>query len=218
MDFIVRLVFFCLVITNLAVGEGEGKLWSVDLSNDPDFAKRTQAPEVLLRPPTIDFLNEDKIIVAFDDGAMSLPAPKIVPFGFHVLEVQATTGAFGTKLSSQVLVNTAQAQPIGDGEFIVLAVEELTRYSASFKKLASFPTPSALHGEPTEQPTARGAFLEPAPRKLANGCSPRRTNYNSLPYKTSTPDGTELATGKRFHRHLHGAKRPLNPTGNVSWE
>jgi hypothetical protein len=67
------------------------KLWSVDLSTDKDFQGRLKPPEEILRPPTLDFLNGDQIIVAFDDNAISIPSPEMAPFGFHVLEVGASS-------------------------------------------------------------------------------------------------------------------------------
>ena len=137
------------------------KLWSVDLSKDQDFQRRGEASEALLKPPTLDFLNEDQIIVAFDDYEMSIPSPEMTPFGFHVLEVEANTGRSGKKLSFNVLVNTSQAEATGDGSFLVLAGEELKKFSHSFNEVASLSTPLRLHGQPTEQRTGGRLYLNP---------------------------------------------------------
>src|SRR6185437_12693031 len=60
------------------------QLWSTDLSNDADFVKRARAENsILLRPPTLDFLDNEHIIVAFDDNSRSLSGLEMRPFGFH---------------------------------------------------------------------------------------------------------------------------------------
>jgi hypothetical protein len=109
----------------------------------------------------LDFLNEDQIIVAFDDNAMSIPSPEMTPFGFHVLEVGTGSGSLGSKLSFKVLVDTSQAEATGDGNFLVLAGEELKKFSPSFKEIASLPAPLKLHGEPTNQQLGERSFLNP---------------------------------------------------------
>jgi hypothetical protein len=85
----------------------------------------------------------------------------MTPFGFHVLQIETASGSLGKKLSFEVLLNTSQAQPTGNGDFLVLEGEELKKFSTSFKELASFPTPLKLHGQPTEQQTGGGYYLNP---------------------------------------------------------
>jgi hypothetical protein len=136
------------------------RLWSVDLSKDQDFQRRLQAPEVLLSPPTIDFLNDKQIIVSFEDDDPDKPDPSRTPFGFHVLEVEATSGALGAKLSFKVLTRS-QAMVAADGTFLVLAGEELKKFSGQFKEVASLPTPLKLHGRPTEQQSGGQTHLNP---------------------------------------------------------
>lgn len=156
-----RLGILFLTLTRLMVSQDAGKLWSVDLAKDHDFLNRSRSSVAILRPPSLDFLNDDQIIVAFDDNAMSVPSPNLTPFGFHVLEVAATSGSVGRKLSFQVLVNSSQAEATNDGNFLVLAGEELKKYSSSFKEVASFPTLLMLHGQPTDQHIGERHFLNP---------------------------------------------------------
>jgi hypothetical protein len=157
----IQVGFLFLVLTNLVFPQRVVKLWSVDLSKDQDFQRRSHASEALLKPPTLDFLNEDQIIVAFDDNEMSIPSPEMTPFVFHVLEVEASSGRLGKKLSFDVLVNTSQAEATGDGSFLVLAGEELKKFSHSFNEVASLPTPLRLHGQPTEQQLGGQLYLNP---------------------------------------------------------
>jgi hypothetical protein len=157
----IQVGFLFLALTNLVFPQRVVKLWSVDLSEDQDFQRRSQASEALLKPPTLDFLNEDQIIVAFDDNDMSIPSPEMTPLGFHVLEVEASSGRLGKKLSFKVLVNTSQAEATGDGSFLVLAGEALKKFSRSFNEVASLPTPLRLHGQPTEQLTGGRLYLNP---------------------------------------------------------
>jgi hypothetical protein len=151
---IIQFGTLVLALSPLAIPQNVAKLWSADLSKDQDFQRRLQVSEALLRPPTVDFLNENQIIVAFDDNTMSVPSPRLVPFGFHVVEIEANSGSLGPKLSFKVVTDTSQAQATGDGNFLVLASEELKKFSQAFKEEAALPTPLILHGEPTEQGTA----------------------------------------------------------------
>jgi hypothetical protein len=158
---VMQLGILFLVLAHPAFPQNVVKLWSVDLSKDQDFQRRGQASEAFLKPPTLDFLNADQIIVAFDDNAMSIPSPEMTPFGFHVLEVDAISGRLGKKLSFNVVVNTSQAEATGDGNFLVLAGEELKKFSHSFSEVAFLPTPLRLHGQPTEQRTGGQIYLNP---------------------------------------------------------
>lgn len=157
----ILLGILCINLTHLACSQGVTRLWSVDLAKSQEFQRRFQASEAILSPPTLAFLNEDQIIVAFDDNAMSIPFAKMTPFGFHVLEVDVRSGSLGRKLSFKVVVNTSQAEATGDHGFLVLAGEELKKFSNSFEEVASLPTPLKLHGQPTEQRTGGQAYLNP---------------------------------------------------------
>jgi hypothetical protein len=161
MRVVMRLGILFLVLTHPALPQSVAKLWSVDLSKDKDFQGRLKVPEIILRPPTLDFLNADQIIVAFDDNAMSIPGLGAAPpLGFHVVEVGAS-GSLGRKLSFKVLVDTSQAEATGDGNFLVLEGEELKKFSSSFKEIASLPTPLKLHGQPTDQRIGGRNYLHP---------------------------------------------------------
>lgn len=161
MPVVIQLGILFLTLTYSALSQTAIKLWSVDLSKDQDFRRRSQASEAVLRSPTLDFLNEDQIIVAFDDDAMSIPSPEMTPFGFHVLEVGAASGSLGGKLSFKVLVDTSQAEATDDGNFLVLAGEDLKKFSPLFKELSSLPTPLKLHGQPTDQRLGQRSYLNP---------------------------------------------------------
>jgi hypothetical protein len=162
MRVVAQLGITLLILPPRAFSQSVVKLWSVDLSQDQDFRMRSNAPEEVLRRPMLDFLNEDQIIVAFDDNAMStLTARTTIPFGFHVLEVGVGSGNLGRKLLFKVIVDTSQAEATGEGNFLVLTGEEVKKFSPSFKEVASFPTPLELHGHPTEQRLGGTIFLNP---------------------------------------------------------
>jgi hypothetical protein len=150
-----------------AVDRAELKqLWSVDLSKDPDFAKRSRAEDpILLRRPTLDFVDDDHIIVAFDDNSRSIPeiaGPEMRLFGFHVEELDARTGEVGLRVSWQVRNSTSQAMPMGKGRLLVLVGEQLKELSTKLEEIASLSIPLRLHGQPTPQPLQTGrTFLNP---------------------------------------------------------
>jgi hypothetical protein len=164
-QYLLRLMARCILFSALLVGSALAqnltRLWSANLATDQDFQRRLSTPEILLRPPTIDFLNDNQIIVSFDDNSISTPSPDLTPFGFHVLEVGAQSGTLGRKLSFKVLVDTSQAEATGDGSILVLAGEELKKFSDSFKQIATIPTPLQLHGQPTEMHFSGRTFLNP---------------------------------------------------------
>lgn len=157
--FVARFTLFSALLVGSALAQNLTKLWSANLATDQDFQRRLHTPEILLRPPAVDFLNDSQIIVSFDDKSISIPSPDLTPFGFHVLEVEAQSGTLGRKLSFKVLVDTSQAEATGDGNFLVLAGEELKKFSGSFKQIATIPTPLQLHGQPTEMHSSGGTFL-----------------------------------------------------------
>ena len=107
MRVIIQWGILFLSLTHPALTQSVVKLWSVDLSKDKDFQGRLKVPEIVLRPPTLDFLNADQIIVAFDDNAISIPSPEMTPFGFHGLELGASSGSLSRKLSFKTLVDTS---------------------------------------------------------------------------------------------------------------
>jgi hypothetical protein len=155
-----QLAMFLVALVNAAKPQSVARLWSIDLKKDQDFQQRLQTPEVLLRPPTLDFINNKQVIVSFEDDDPMRPDPSRTPFGFHVLEVVATSGVLGTKLSFKVLT-PSQAMAAADDTFLVLAGEELKKFSGLFKEVASQPTPLKLHGRPTEQLSGAQSHLNP---------------------------------------------------------
>ena len=107
------LVFIAL--TQSLVSQSVTKIWSVDLSHEEDFRRRVRASEVNLRSPTIDFLKQDQIIVAFDDDVLPIPDSDMPRAAFHVLEVEATSGRIGRKISSEALASGSKMAVTGDG-------------------------------------------------------------------------------------------------------
>lgn len=158
--FLAQLLLLSVSLAGSALSESPVKLWSVDLSRNQDFQKRMQTPEILLDPPTIDFINDKQIIVSFEDDDPWSPDPDRKPFGFHVLEVEANSGVLGRKLSFEVLT-ASRSMAAPDNTFLVLADEELKKFSNSFQQVAGFPTPLKLHGRPTEQKAGDRSFLNP---------------------------------------------------------
>lgn len=135
-------------------------LWSEDLSEDPGFKSRLQRDSTLLRPPTIDFLTDDQIIVAFDDDVVD-PEPELKRFAFHVLEINTQSGHVGNNLSFPVTVDLSQVKIIKGGSFLVLEGEEILKFSRDFKQISSFPIPLQLHGKPTRQESGGVTFWNP---------------------------------------------------------
>ena len=116
-------------------------LWSVDLGADKDFQKRLTIQEVLLGPPFVSFLNESQIICSFYDREKVGFDPSIEQPIFHVLEIDVRTGAFGRKLDFQSVNDRSLAFPVADGGFVVLAGQELRKFSSSFVPGLTYPTP-----------------------------------------------------------------------------
>jgi hypothetical protein len=163
-SFALALVFMLVVPQSLLAKEPRQprQLWSIDLSNDPDFAKRAQAEDpILLRPPTLDFLDNERVIVAFDDNSSALSGFEMRPFGFHVLKVDAQDGKLGKKLSWQVQNHTSQAMSVEKGNLLVLVGEQLKKLSNTFEELLSIPVPLKLHGNPKPMHLPSGLFLNP---------------------------------------------------------
>ena len=137
------------------------RLWSVDLSKDSDFQTRLKASETVLRPPTLDFVSNEQIIVSFDDNVPTMDMPIMNPFGFHVLQVSSDSGKVGKRLLFEVLNDTSQAVPTSSGGFVVLAGEKLQKYSNTFEKGLGIPTPLNLHGQPTKMIFTDRVFFNP---------------------------------------------------------
>jgi hypothetical protein len=117
------------------------KLWSIDLGADKDFHKRLSILEVSLDPPFINFLNGSEILCDFyDEGKVGFN-PSLTRHGYHVLEIDARTGAFGRKLDFQSVDDHSRAFPVADGGFVVLAGEELKKFSPGFAPGPNFATP-----------------------------------------------------------------------------
>lgn len=138
------------------------QLWSVDLSIDSDFSKREHADNHLdLRPPYLGFLDNERIVIAFDDNSRALSGFEMRPFGFHVLEAAATSGRLGAKRSWQVQNSTSQVVPTRNGRVLVLVGEQLKEFSSDFSEIVSVSTPLELHGKPTPMHLRSGLFLNP---------------------------------------------------------
>jgi hypothetical protein len=159
--FIKVLGITMLVLPRPALSQHLDKIWSIDLSQDADFQRRIEASQGRLRPPTLDFLNQDQIILAFDDNVPSVDVPRPMPFRFYVINVEASSGQLKRRLAFDVVANTSQAQAIEGGNFLVLSGEALKKFSPSFEETGSWPTPLELHGQPTEQRTRGYIYFNP---------------------------------------------------------
>jgi hypothetical protein len=158
------LAFLLLALTAPVRAQTPIQLWSLDLSTDQDFSKRLQITDPFLTPPSLDFIGEGRIIVSFTDNVQSVPtptAPEMRAFGFHVLEVDPGSRKLGKKLTFSVLTDAAQTKAIAGGEFVVLAGEQLKKFSDSFGEISSMPIPVELHGQPTKQQISEKTYLNP---------------------------------------------------------
>lgn len=139
----------CLVLCSLMSGTccfaQEAKvLWAVDLSANQDFLRRSHASILLLHPPALDFLDNDRILLSFDDDSASVPTPTnlaVRPFGFHVLEINAGNGSTGNELSFPVVRDTSRAAAIAEGGFFVIAGQMLKKFDSRFQEAMSLPAP-----------------------------------------------------------------------------
>jgi hypothetical protein len=118
-------------------------LWSADLAQDADFQKRLSVSEVLLTPPAVAFLNDEQVICSFYDDEKVGFDLSLTRNRFHVLEIDAHTGAFGRKLDFPSVDDRANAQPLANGSFVVLAGDKLQEFHKDFSPAFSYPTPIA---------------------------------------------------------------------------
>lgn len=163
-ELILHTLVFSSLLTYSMNAQTPAKIWSLDLSMDPDFQKRLKYTDPFLTPPTLDFIGHGKIIVSFTDNLQSVPTlerPQMLPFGFHVLQVDGATGKAGKRLDFSVLTDAVQAMAIADGNFVVLAGEELRKFSDSFEETNSIPIPLELHGQPTTTRVGERTYLNP---------------------------------------------------------
>lgn len=114
-------------------------LWSIDLSRDPDFHKRIAANEVLLTPPTLDFLNQNELICSFYGGSWGDPGKYSPLNGYNVLEISPRDGAIGRKLAFNAFDNNNRTFLVTQGGFVVLAGDKLTKFNDRFERLPSLP-------------------------------------------------------------------------------
>lgn len=119
------------------------KLWSTDLGSDSEFNKRLEVEEVLLTPPDVGILANGKLFCAFySDGKVGFDLT-LQTMRFHVLEIDAQTGAPGRRLDFRSSDDRARALAIGNGGFVALADDALTQFTDDFSAAAIFPAPLA---------------------------------------------------------------------------
>jgi hypothetical protein len=123
------------------------KLWSIDLASDKDFHKRLGIEEVLLDPPTIDFLNDAHLICGFYSGAKIGTGEESVSTGYHILEISALHGSLEQKMEFNAFENGYRALPASDGGFAVFADDKLQKFSDHFESGPVYPTPRVQTGE-----------------------------------------------------------------------
>jgi hypothetical protein len=121
--------------------QSAAKLWSIDLGSDRDFHERLAIPEVLLDPPTINFLNDGDLICGFYSGAKVGTGDEKVSGGYHVLEIAASDGSLGKKLVFDAFESEYQTLPVADGGFIVFVGDRLKKYNDRFEPGPDYPTP-----------------------------------------------------------------------------
>lgn len=136
-------------------------LWIHDLSKDVGFSDRLHESPLLLRTPNVAYLNSQQILVSYDDGIVSQAGPTLKPFAFHIIEMDARSNQTTRHMSLPTLTDSSEMRITNDESFVVLAGEDLTKYSSDFRKLLSFPTPLLLHGQPTKQLFGKMEFWNP---------------------------------------------------------
>jgi len=121
--------------------QSPSKLWSIDLASDKDFHKRLSIEEVLLDPPTIDFLNDAQLICGFYSGAKPGTGDERASTGYHVLEISALHGSLEHKLHFNAFESGYRALPVADGGFAVLADDKLQKFVDHFESGPVYSTP-----------------------------------------------------------------------------
>ena len=150
--------------TSNSVAPPPQKLWSVDLSLDPDFRKRIETNEVLLAPPSLNFLNQDQIICGYYSRG-PLVEGEVAGNGYHVLEISSREGMFGRKLTFDAPEDGYRSLPVADGGFVVLAADKLTKFTNQFKPSVVLPAPRVMAGAAFDRwhigvsPTGRTVLL-----------------------------------------------------------
>jgi hypothetical protein len=116
-------------------------LWQTDFSALPDFAPRLSQSEMLLRPVSLDFLDNSELVMAFDDGGPSQASAEPVHLGFHVDEISAISGTLGRTLRFRTTNDLSTAKRIDGDRFMVSAAGKLTVYSNTFAALKVLDAP-----------------------------------------------------------------------------
>ncbi|MGB8262004.1 MAG: hypothetical protein WCE75_16715 [Terracidiphilus sp.] len=134
-------LIICAIGSLYTLAQPPTKLWSINLNGNADFYKRASILEVSLTPPSVGFLNDDQIICGFYDREEIGFDPSVKGYVFHVLAIDARTGRFGRELDFQSENDNSRALPVADGGFVVLAGQELKKFTSSFTPSLSYPTP-----------------------------------------------------------------------------
>lgn len=122
------------------------KLWSIDLGTDNDFQRRLGIEEVLLSPPSIEFLNDAKLICGFYTGAKIGSSEAQGGNGYDVLGIYTQNGALGRRLRFSAWENDYRILPVVDNSFVVLAGDELKKFNSEFDASAVIPA-ARVEGE-----------------------------------------------------------------------
>jgi hypothetical protein len=146
----VRWLLAAALCGTSALSQPPAKVWTVDLSADKDFRNRLSIAEVSLSPPHVSFISGSKIICDFYSEEEVGFYPSLRDQRFHVLEVDAQTGELGNKIDFPSMDDHAASFPAADGGFVVLAGEELRKFSSSFVPGASYPTPLSKVNQPPD--------------------------------------------------------------------
>lgn len=144
----------------LAAAQQPVRLWSVSMLADPAFERSQRAATLGMRPSQIEFLSSDKLVIAFDDApAIHIGDEAGRPFNFHVLSVAVQTGVVERFLTFPVTSDTSAIGVTATGDLLVLAGEEMAKYSERFTKLARYETKLTLHGKPSRVDYSDRSFL-----------------------------------------------------------
>ncbi len=121
-------------------------LWSIDLAADKDFQKRLNFSEVLLSPPSLNFLSNSQLICDFYSGEMNGIYDSSSLPGYYVVEINLHSREIGRKLEFTVQENDFRTMAVADGGFLVLSHKDLQKFSGQFVPGASYAT-ARVHGK-----------------------------------------------------------------------
>jgi hypothetical protein len=140
----VALFLFCCGCSSPAAKP----IWTNDLLQNPVYADRVkqedERPVRRFASPQVAFVGSKTLAISFTDDAQTIMTDlsQLRHFHFRTIFVNAEDGQFEDhELSWPTIDDDAKLLPMRDGGFVVVAGQQLYRYSAEFRLTAQTPVP-----------------------------------------------------------------------------